>query len=349
MNGIKKVSLIEAPAAGSVVVANGMIDILGLPRIPVDMWGGDVTVDTNQSEVAQSYDVSLAATILANTNYGFKLKSFKRMYNYDAEFTPIRTRSAAVLSGTAATDKHNVYWGLANRINGQPALSATAYPVVTLAYNTQTANYTVGKTLTGATSGAQGVILADADGGATGTLTIGMTTATNFTTTEIIADNNGTPGSATAGALTLGVKLRILCKGNYEVALHHYNFIGTVLGPLAIATDPLMNSYTTDVTVVATGRTRFGLGSDLVNMRPVFEQSTDNQLSGALVYPGNATPLAASVYNFVNIKVKNGSSGQGIGDASGIKDDSYTSYGVWANPADAVPYAAFLAALNAIA
>jgi len=347
MNGLKKVSLIEAPAAASVVVANGMIDIPGLPRIPFDMWSGDVTVDTNQTEVAQSYDVSLAATILSNTNYGFKLKSFRRNYNHDADFLPIRTRSAAVLSGTAATDKHNVYWGLANRINGQPSLSATAYPVVTVAYSSQSANFTVGKILTGGTSGAQGIILADTDAGTSGTLTVGMTTTTNFVV-ETITDNNGTPGSATGAVATLGVKLRIVCKGGYEVALHYYNFIGTVLGPLAIATDPLMNSYTTDVTSVTTGRTRFGLGSDLVNMRPVFEQSTDNQLTGALVYPGNATPLAASSYNFVNIKVKNTNSGQGIGDASGIKDNSWASYGVWANPSDGTNYNAFIAALNAI-
>ncbi len=72
----------------------------------------------------------------------------------------------------------------------------------TLAYDNQTANFTAGKKLTGATSGATAIILEDADSGATGTLTLGSVTGT-FQNNEIITDNNGTPGSATVdGTLT---------------------------------------------------------------------------------------------------------------------------------------------------
>ena len=45
-------------------------------------------------------------------------------------------------------------------------------PGSTLAYNTQTADFTVGDTLTGGTSGATALIIADSDSGATGTLTL---------------------------------------------------------------------------------------------------------------------------------------------------------------------------------
>lgn len=69
-----------------------------------------------------------------------------------------------------------------------------------LAYDTQTGNFTVGNTLTGATSGATGRITADTDAGATGTLTLQDVVGT-FVDNEIIGD--GGTGSATAnGALS---------------------------------------------------------------------------------------------------------------------------------------------------
>ncbi len=64
----------------------------------------------------------------------------------------------------------------------------------TLSYGTQTANFTVGKTLTGSTSNAQALILEDADAGATGVLTLGNIVGV-FQNGEIITDTSG--GSAT--------------------------------------------------------------------------------------------------------------------------------------------------------
>lgn len=82
-------------------------------------------------------------------------------------------------------------------------ISAGAYRVGSaLAYDTQTANFTAGATLTGASSGATARIQADSDSGATGTLTLIDITG-DFIDNEIITDNNGTPGSATVnGTLT---------------------------------------------------------------------------------------------------------------------------------------------------
>ena len=71
---------------------------------------------------------------------------------------------------------------------------------LTLAYDTQTANYTVGALVTGVTSGATAVILEDTDAGATGTLMLGNITGI-FQTGEIITDS--VTGSAKAnGVLT---------------------------------------------------------------------------------------------------------------------------------------------------
>lgn len=73
-------------------------------------------------------------------------------------------------------------------------------PGATLAYDTQTANFTLGLVLTGATSGATARITADSDGGTTGTLTL-QDVAGEFLDNEQISDSSG--GSALAnGALS---------------------------------------------------------------------------------------------------------------------------------------------------
>ncbi len=72
----------------------------------------------------------------------------------------------------------------------------------TLDYDAQSANFTVGATLTGGTSGAHGIITADVDAGSTGTLTLEGIDGT-FQNDETITDDNGSPGSATSdGTLT---------------------------------------------------------------------------------------------------------------------------------------------------
>ncbi len=73
----------------------------------------------------------------------------------------------------------------------------------TLNYDTQTANFSKGAVVTGATSGATARIQDDSDGGATGTLTL-IDVKGTFLDNEIITDDNATPGSATVnGALVV--------------------------------------------------------------------------------------------------------------------------------------------------
>lgn len=71
-------------------------------------------------------------------------------------------------------------------------------PGSTLAYDAQTANFTLGDILTGGTSGAKARIVADSDSGATGTLTLRDITGT-FQDNETITGAGG--GSATVNGL----------------------------------------------------------------------------------------------------------------------------------------------------
>src|SRR3972149_992068 len=75
-------------------------------------------------------------------------------------------------------------------------------PANSMTFNTQTANFTVGATLTGATSGAQAIIAGQTDAGTTGTiLTYPVFSApSSFTNGEIITDSSGR--SATIGTVT---------------------------------------------------------------------------------------------------------------------------------------------------
>lgn len=66
-------------------------------------------------------------------------------------------------------------------------------PLNTLPYDGQTGNFTVGLVVTGGTSGATGTIIADADGGASGTLTLQQISGI-FVDNETITDSGG--GSA---------------------------------------------------------------------------------------------------------------------------------------------------------
>ena len=63
-------------------------------------------------------------------------------------------------------------------------------PGFTLAYDNQTANFTLGATLTGATSGATALITADSDSGGSGTLTIRAIVGT-FIDNEVLTDSSG--------------------------------------------------------------------------------------------------------------------------------------------------------------
>lgn len=87
----------------------------------------------------------------------------------------------------------------------------SSIPLAHLDYDAQSANFTIGATLTGATSGATATILHDTDSGTTGTLKLGSVKGI-FQNDEIITDEDG--GSATAnGTSTFKISWTT---GNYE-------------------------------------------------------------------------------------------------------------------------------------
>lgn len=112
-----------------------------------------------------------------------------KVYAYDiAANTNTTIKTYSTTSTTYSGDRYGGYFFITNGKEKIGRISRT------ITYGTQTANFTVGNILTGATSGATATILEDSDAGATGTLTLGNIIGT-FQNGEIITDS-GT-GSAT--------------------------------------------------------------------------------------------------------------------------------------------------------
>jgi len=89
-------------------------------------------------------------------------------------------------------------------------------PGSTLLYDSQTANFTAGAILTGATSGATARIQKDVDGGTTGTLTL-IDIVGAFQNNEVITDDNGTPGSADVNGTLTAVNVALSGGGNVDI------------------------------------------------------------------------------------------------------------------------------------
>lgn len=76
-----------------------------------------------------------------------------------------------------------------------------------IAYDAQAANFTVGETITGGTSGATAVVTADTDSGATGTLTINQVNG-------VFVDNETLTGSVTGSATANGAPVYTINTNN---------------------------------------------------------------------------------------------------------------------------------------
>lgn len=157
-------------ASGGLTKRGGLSEffsVVGLdPIIMLEGWGEDI--------IMFGYDTTLAAYTISTST-----------------ITPIKTDFVEVgMEGQA----YGPYFFVASPGDKIGRVSQT------LAYDAQTVNFTIGEMITGGTSGATAIVLEDADGGATGTLTLGTIVGT-FLNNELItgsvtgsADVNGTLG-----------------------------------------------------------------------------------------------------------------------------------------------------------
>jgi hypothetical protein len=346
-----KVALHDSYTAASIVSTSGNITtIAGLPPIVApQMSVKSVTAVAGANEVTQVLNITLAATVTADTNYSLRFKfADERYQNEAAEPQLLRAQTPNALSGSAATDKHNIYARLAYQFNASQRFKrrAVAYAVFTLTYTGQTANFTVGSTVVGGTSGARGIILSQADGGATGTLTLATIPgySSSFQAealTEILASGAAGTGDGTAAVLTLGVKLQINDRAGYYPingfdggALIVYPNEGFVRSDIVVGTAAVYSKFT---------------GANLLEMRPVKQYSSENLNSGYIDHANlNNQPTSGNLYNLVIIEVEENLSTTAINEAGGLSGAVTRTYGLYLNNGDG-DYAATLAAIQALA
>lgn len=127
-------------------------------------------------------------TVTLSTDYGLTAAPAARDFQCDADFADI----AVVIrdfTGTAPTLQVQVVELVDRRLS--------------LPYDAQTVNFTLGARVKGQWSNASGTIVADADGGATGTLQLKKVTG-RFQDNEPLVDDGVTPGVAVVNSATSG-------------------------------------------------------------------------------------------------------------------------------------------------
>ena len=202
--------------------------VIGLHIVDADMSGGAVTIDdtaqdivferTNLASVAFTLTTVANAVLFRDTIEDSAVTISGDGTKIVRERSITKGASTGTTSDATATKAWSVELAPGQAVfaramvlaNGNNIVKYAHYhkvakahrPGSTLDYDAQTVDFTLGQTLTGATSGATALVVADSDSGATGTLTL-RNIVGEFENNETITDGAG--GSATAdGTLTAG-------------------------------------------------------------------------------------------------------------------------------------------------
>lgn len=334
MNQVTKASLLNSYATSDVStdtsVSPNIHRITGLFPITAGSIISKVQ-DNSVAEVPQLVTVGLAVTPVVTANSRWQLMIGNTGETREAEsksLTPIGYTATPVLTGNPATDRYNMYDRLTKRINqlsASGAFFATAYHIIQVPYDAQTGNYAVGRVVTGGSSGAQGIILADADAGTTGTLTLAWTTPTvSFVDNETLTDT--ATGSATTNiptGATLGVGMAIYDQaGYYRPGRAGQNVVFPTVG----FTPAMVNIQTAAVI-------SRGIGTRMLEVYPTLESSTGNLIKGRWEDYTQNLPVAGATYRRITITHRVPvDSGSPLG---GAFSNSTKTQVIWLNEADA--------------
>ena len=319
---------VQTPASTDLVI------ITGIPAFHTGEYLG-YTSEAAVAETAQIARIAGSAiTLVAATRYKISWgNSSNQEFGYMGILKSVATTSPSTL-GTADTDKHNMFCDLARKINLDPRKFVTAYPVVTLTHATGTFN--VGEVLTGATSGATGIVVT----AGSGTCTVRLTSLSPykiFAGTENLDDVSGA-GPFALATVTLETALDLVDTGGY------YNAKGTKAGATTIELSGGWNN-TTNLSVSTAAVYSRGQAADLLARIPKVERTSGNLASGQWNMALNNEPTSGKTYIKYSIKVRK----QAQMSASQSNGASAVDmvYVVWART-DATNQAAFQSAIAAL-
>lgn len=311
-------------ALGGMMYISDGVDISGLstssdpfesliPPIPI----ADIISIEKKYPVAEVAQVKLFGygteeTITASTKYTVmcNIPDYMGTRREPAQFS---YTSAAVLSGTAGVDRHNVMAALAGKINAYEGVPATAYPIVSFAYTTGTDAPTtdavpvVGSIITGDTSGATAKIVGytTASGGWAAGSAAGVFKVVILSGTFEAEDLTIKTGGAAAGTgkianatITYGLGLAIYDDGGYNIKFEDYpNQQPTGWNRGAGWKTSVFSTLTAGVVSIGDG-TRM-----LTDLVPTYNRDKSDAISGDALFKVNDLPVSGRQYAIVDIQV----------------------------------------------
>lgn len=255
------------------------------------------------AEVQQVYTIggTVAPVVTASTSYQIRLGDNMNVESgYHQNLIPYTYVSPAVLTGTAATDRFNMYYTLAQRINRNQSNYVTAYNLITIT-QTNTAPFAEGEIVTQSVSGAVGINMKTAAGaaaGTTGTLTLGVISGTFTTASATLTGSITGTASATAATITLGLGLRIVDDAGYYPA-NNLNRAG--VSTVILPTNSGWATPSTMLVKTTTGAYSFGQGTRMLQDVPVLQRTDNNLASGTWEMATNNAPIAGATYQCYQI------------------------------------------------
>lgn len=267
-------------------------------------------------------------TIAASTRYAIDIWNPEADYESHSQ-TPMRYAytSPAVLSGTAATDRTNVYTALAAKINAYAGNNCVAYGLAVADYTLGTSvgdvdtNFIVGEIVTQETSGYTAQVAActitsgtfAGDNAAGKIYLYNLSNAAWLTTLKtltaaghVVAVGDKTPATSNCvvsvtNATTLFYQgLVIVDDPGYFISTKSRGGINRV---------GLVSGFTTaTASVILAGRYSIGCGTDMLALRPVFDMTGQQLIAGNIEYNflGGTLPVAGAFYNKTVIEVEEG-------------------------------------------
>ena len=335
LNRTVKNVLYNLPVAGDVDTSTfaGFLKLPYLPKIDLTDYLGYELI-TYAAEVPQVYTIGTSApTVVAERHYQVAIGNTGNHTNGNNSMLRKFGATAPVTLGANATELHNIYTSLSRQINAARNLYCTAYPIVTLVHATDAGdNLNVGEVVTGATSGATGIIITRTDAL---NINVAMTSlSTPFVNGENIDDETGSgPYALTAGP-TLGIGMRITDDAGYYPATGPRKGKNTVM----LTKGFVQATHLVQTTAAVYG---FGMGARLLDDVFVREALSDNAAKGQIDFPTNEAPVTAHEYNYMLIKTKKTLD---VSAATQINGAAFLDYGIWLDN-DAAGYGAFVAAM----
>jgi hypothetical protein len=277
--------LLNNEVAGDSVLTAGSVQVSGwFPVLQTQVLSA--TRAHSIAEIRQVVTVTSAAAIVAFSKYQVAIgNTGNRREGAQNQLTFFGATAPAVLSGSPATDKYNIYFSIATKINNTASARANAGSVITITHGAVVGTFVLHEVVTGGTSGAKGYFVSDVAGNMTIAVFSGL-----FVNGEVITGQTSGATTTTSAPPVLGLGLRIIDIGGYFSAYTKGLFQGpnTVLVTKGFAAS--------DLVITTAGVISRGIGSRLVDEVPQKELLSDNLRQGLFSFPTFELVIASNNY-----------------------------------------------------